>query len=187
MREITLQPLAWGESRERLFQAIARDARARQLPARIGGRAGRLGRGRRRTATARSAARARTVCSRPGRRAFSIEPFSTRDGTADHLERRRDGPAARWRQLPIPTVRWRHRDLELEVTAFAEGKPGRLDGERALSGEEPGLELGAGDAVPGAPPVPGEPARPVPQHAGRDRPDSRDRRASGGIVRPRQP
>ncbi|HZL85260.1 MAG TPA: discoidin domain-containing protein [Candidatus Krumholzibacteria bacterium] len=124
LREITIQSLAWSATRTAFFEAVAREAPRGTFPRGMSGEQNYwtvVGVDR----DAREALFGEDGALEIGRGEISIEPFLWHHGqlvtwadveTEHFLE---EG------SLPIPSVRWRIGDLELLVTAFATGEPGR--------------------------------------------------------------
>jgi hypothetical protein len=123
VREVRVMPLEWASSPESFFRAIAGDAPRGTYPRAIAGEQSFW------TVVGVDAGRQEGLLNQDGmletgKAAFSVEPF-LHDG--DRLVTWADvRPQASLEEgrLPIPSVRWQHGDLELTVTAFADGPPG---------------------------------------------------------------
>lgn len=119
----SVEPLAFGASREAFFGAIAKEAPRGTYPRGIAGeqpfwtivgadaddREGLLGEN-------------GALETGPGR--FSIEPFLFADGRLLTWADVREGQSLEGGYLPIPTATWRAGTLRLDVTAFTVGEPG---------------------------------------------------------------
>jgi hypothetical protein len=145
IREITIEPLEWGSSLERFYEAIAKRALRGSYPRAIGGEQVYW------TIVGAGGFPQKCLLSEDGalevgKRGWSIEPFLWERGregrpSAPHRARAMHarGPARGGRlwtwadvrseasledgSLPIPTVRWSAGDLDLTVTAIATGSP----------------------------------------------------------------
>ena len=100
--------------------------------------------------------------------AFSLEPFLR---TGDTLLGWREATATHRLEddaLPIPSVQRRYPGgVALNVTAFADGPPERLDTAGPVSGGQQRNGRAPDHPVPRASPDAGQPAAPVPERAGR--------------------
>ncbi|HSJ06734.1 MAG TPA: discoidin domain-containing protein [Longimicrobiales bacterium] len=120
LREITVQPLEWGESRNSLFETIAAAAPRGHYPRYLTREQSYW------TLVGVSGAPEEALINEDGmvevgKGAFSIEPFLF---AGDRLVTWADAVVTqnlREGYLPIPGVSWRAEDLQLDVTAWADG------------------------------------------------------------------
>lgn len=121
LREITIEPLEWSETRAAFFEAVARDYPRGTFPRAMSGEASYW--------TVVGVDRDREECLlsedgmlETGKGGFSVEPFLW-DGRLVGWGDVRAEQSLRQGCLPIPSVHWAAGDLELEVTAFGTGPP----------------------------------------------------------------
>jgi hypothetical protein len=118
IRELVVQPLAWAESRNNLYEAMAAASPRGSFP-RYFGRVQSYW-----TVLGANGDEHEALINEEGmievdRRAFSIEPFLFHDGRLVTWADVHTSPSLADGYLPIPTVRWDAGALQLEVTAFA--------------------------------------------------------------------
>src|SRR5439155_21092206 len=118
IRSITVEPLAWGESLESFFQAIAKDAPRGSYPRGMSGEQSYW------TVIGVDGGRDEALLNEDGmletgKAQFSIEPFLATRGRLLTWADGESGQELDGGDIPIPSVTWSHGDLELEITAFA--------------------------------------------------------------------
>ncbi len=124
LREITVQPLAFGASREAFFAAVAADARRGLYPRGISGEQAFW------TVVGADHGTEEGLVSadgavEAGAGQFSLEPFLRTGGRLLTWADVTAGQSLAGGCLPVPTVTWRHDGWELSITVFAAGEPGR--------------------------------------------------------------
>ncbi len=124
MREITIQPLAWAATRSAFFEAVAREAPRGTFPRGLSGEQTYW------TVVGvdndeREALLGEDGALEIGRGELSIEPFLWHHGQLVTWADVEIEHFLAEGSLPIPSVRWRMGDLDLIVTAFGTGEPGR--------------------------------------------------------------
>ncbi len=123
LAEVSVKPLDWAADRAAFFKAVAGDAPRGSFPRGISGEqsvwtvVGVDG-------DTREGLLSGDGMLETGKGEFSIEPFLYRDGALVSWADREPVQSLEGGSLPIPTVTWPSRDLELTVTAFATGQPG---------------------------------------------------------------
>ena len=123
IKDIAIKPYDFSLSPNHFFAAVAADAGRGSYPRYLGGQQSYW------TVTGVPADEKEALVNEEGtvevdRKGFSIEPFLYEGGklvTWNDVELRQELEAE---YLPIPSVRWNHGDLKLQVTALAAGKAG---------------------------------------------------------------
>jgi len=121
LSEVDVKPVEWGADPNSLFVAMARDAPRGAFPRAF------LGEQNYWAVVGAYGGRSRVLMSEDGavevaRGAFTLEPFLESGGRFLSWADMSIEQSLSERRLPIPSVRWRARDLQLEVTAFADGE-----------------------------------------------------------------
>ncbi len=118
VREVIVEPLAWGASMESFFAAIAKDAPRGFYPRSIGGEriawtvVGDTSGGREEGLLSEDGA------LETGKAGFSIEPFMFTGGRLLTWNDVHTSASLAQGGVPVPGVRWEHDDLDLEITPF---------------------------------------------------------------------
>jgi len=124
IRRVTVQPFEFSASPNRFFEVIARDAPMGTYPKYFSGRQTYW------TPVGVNGDDRKGLLSEDGtlevdRGGFSLEPFLYADGKLVTWNEAHPTQALADGYLPIPSVTWHLDQLELDVTAFAAGEPGR--------------------------------------------------------------
>jgi hypothetical protein len=122
IREVKLMPLEWGATPEAFYRAIAREAPRGCFPRAITGEQSWW------TVVGVDGAGEEALLNEDGlletgRGSFSIEPFLFTGGRLATWADAQPRVSLEDGSLPIPSVRRQHGDLELTITAFADGPP----------------------------------------------------------------
>ena len=124
LRTIAIEPLAFGASLESFYESVAKAAPRGAYPRAIAGEQSYW------TVVGVDGDDAEALIDEDGgievgKASFSIEPLLAIAGKRIAWSDVTSEPSLEGGALPIPSVRWRHRDLELTVMAFATGEVGR--------------------------------------------------------------
>jgi F5/8 type C domain-containing protein len=123
LREISVMPLEWGESRNRMYETMAEHEPRGSFPKYFSKLQSYW------TVVGVNGDDREGLLNEEGmlevdRRAFSIEPFLFTDGRLITWSDARITQALEHDYLPIPSVQWDAGDLRLTVTSWADGDPG---------------------------------------------------------------